>query len=556
MTPPTLNPYTLAALAQAYEPGADLAATYTPEPEPDQRAIAPAPAAPEVGMGVKAALASGALSPEEVGMRAKAASGEAGPPALPAFPAAMNIGGAPTGMPTTVPMPDIGTPPAPLDYGAYGIHDENDLARARLQYGLMGRQTTPWGSPLPPETLAQLAAVRQATGVGPLTQRYLDAISHTPEPVHGFKGHLMGALKGLALGNIGGAILGAVDPNMTTRAWYNQQAQYHAGPAAAEQQIRNARLANAAHIAQLTGVDPITGLMTPKTEQQQYYELLKQQQQRLAERKVDITEEQTKARIARWDQMNERDRKHSIRADYNAGMLTTPEQLEYAAAQLGIPGRLRRKFINGAIKVDENFNFRDVTSGELATDDEGKPLVSAQKTVEAGKTQRAAAAEAGKAQRAGASLAEQQRYHDAQIAHQNRVAAFNEANSDAKIEKQVRDRKDLKPPLLGFRDKSKTGGPTKEQQEQELEGRIQAEIARQKADRAAKLNELQKAAPTPPKGGAQGAPQGAAQPTPATRQNAGDGQPHLYRDPNTGKTLVVVFRPGANGQLVPVPVQQ
>lgn len=87
---------------------------------------------------------------------------------------------------------------------------------------------------------------------------------------------------------------------------------------------------------------------------------LQSQQQRIRQQADQALERKrvNSARIKRWERMEARDRKRLLADLYKSGGTNDPEQLEYIADQLGIPGTLRPKFIGGqmrdAIDADGN----------------------------------------------------------------------------------------------------------------------------------------------------------------------------------------------------------
>lgn len=156
---------------------------------------------------------------------------------------------------------DAPGPAGPEDYGYEG--GAQGTGQAGLQAALMGGRMLPWGAPVPADILKRAEDIRASYGPGPRMQEYMDALTSRPPEAKGFMGHLKGALKGLAMGNIGGAILGAIDPGMTTRAWHRLQAQAYEDPAKVEQLMRQERDRRIGGIAERTGIDPETGFETP-----------------------------------------------------------------------------------------------------------------------------------------------------------------------------------------------------------------------------------------------------------------------------------------------------
>lgn len=88
---------------------------------------------------------------------------------------------------------------------------------------------------------------------------------------------------------------------------------------------------------------------------------LQSQQQRLRQLADQALERKrvNSARIERWERMEARDRKRLLADLYKSGGTNDPEQLEYIADQLGIPGALRPKFIQGQMRdaVDADGNL-------------------------------------------------------------------------------------------------------------------------------------------------------------------------------------------------------
>lgn len=102
------------------------------------------------------------------------------------------------------------------------------------------------------------------------------------------------------------------------------------------------------------------------------------------------------ARIERWERMEARDRKRLLADLYKSGGTNDPEQLEYIADQLGIPGALRPKFIQGQMRdaVDADGNLVQInrqTQEVLSTGEK-----SYETTKEAGRDRRAAASVAAR----------------------------------------------------------------------------------------------------------------------------------------------------------------
>jgi hypothetical protein len=147
--------------------------------------------------------------------------------------------------------------------------------------------------------------------------------------------------------------------------------------------------------------------------------------------------EVNKARVAHWDSMD-KDRRHRLLADlYKSGGLNDPDQLQYAADELGIPGSLREKFIAGQMRdaIDENGNLGQVNrqtntfTPTTQTDASGRPRTvgSYQKTVEANKTNRFNTTQNNKKQGGGLSSGQQ---NTRERMANDLVAKYNQAVSD------------------------------------------------------------------------------------------------------------------------------
>lgn len=280
-------------------------------------------------------------------------------------------------------------------YQGYGapMSDPQAGVRAGIMAGLQGATTGSMDEPIPPEYLAKAHQLQALMSPGPVEQRFLEANAAVPENVHGLRAHLAGIGKGLLMGGLGGAVLGGVDPSMTNRAWHRAQLPGMAQAAQYEQQDRQAQLARAKELEGLTGIDPITGLRGPTALNRDYMNALAfgrlgQGQERIdvSKDRAQVYRESIQQRIDHYKTLDTNAQKIQARADYNSGMLNTPEGLEWAAKALGIPTTLMPKFQSGAIKVGADFNFIDVRTGQPLTNPEtGQPIASSQKTTEANK---------------------------------------------------------------------------------------------------------------------------------------------------------------------------
>src|SRR6185369_616387 len=65
---------------------------------------------------------------------------------------------------------------------------------------------------------------------------------------------------------------------------------------------------------------------------------------------------------------------------YRSGGLNTPEGLVWAQGVLGIPVQLQPKFQAGQIKIDDDFNFIDLTTGQkILNPQTQQPITSVEK---------------------------------------------------------------------------------------------------------------------------------------------------------------------------------
>lgn len=135
---------------------------------------------------------------------------------------------------------------------------------------------------------------------------------------------------------------------------------------------------------------------------------LQSQQQRIRQQNAESErrKEMDKNRVAHWGNMDTNSRKRLIAGLYGSGALNSPDLLEYAADELGVPGTLREKFISGQMRdaIDENGNLIQVnrqTQEVVPVTRDGQPVGAFAGTQEAGRNRRAAAAQVGATARAG-----------------------------------------------------------------------------------------------------------------------------------------------------------
>lgn len=120
----------------------------------------------------------------------------------------------------------------------------------------------------------------------------------------------------------------------------------------------------------------------------------KQQTQSLNRDKATEQANQNQAHRARWAAMGRKERKAQITAEYKAGMLTTPQQLQDAADELEIKGDLKPAFIRGEMRdaLDTEGNIIEASrrTGNVTTaTQDGKPVQSFAVTQEGNRNQRA-----------------------------------------------------------------------------------------------------------------------------------------------------------------------
>lgn len=122
---------------------------------------------------------------------------------------------------------------------------------------------------------------------------------------------------------------------------------------------------------------------------------LQSQQQRIHQQGEQATERKrvNDARMGHWQNMDSATRKRLLAQLYQSGALNDPDQLKYAADELGIPGALQEKFIQGQLRdaIDESGNLIQVnrqTQKVLPVTRGDQPVGSFQKTQEAGRERR------------------------------------------------------------------------------------------------------------------------------------------------------------------------
>ncbi len=171
---------------------------------------------------------------------------------------------------------------------------------------------------------------------------------------------------------------------------------------------------------------------------------LRSQQQRIGQQQGVLTDRKrtTDARIQRWENMDKRDRMRNLISLYNSGGLNDPQMLEYAADQLGLPGPLREKFIQGQLRdalaedgtlIQVNRQTGTATPVTQATPQPAgsrgrtvmAPVRGFQATQEQGRNTRAANAQAGQNQRAAARQANGTRGTSADRIAQRRAAQLS-----------------------------------------------------------------------------------------------------------------------------------
>jgi hypothetical protein len=311
--------------------------------------------------------------------------------------------------PVDDPYANIARPPAPGDTGQIpgyspSSYDNDDplvaqrhhdaAMRMALAQGLSGFHD-PNAPPIPQEYQQKIDQIKSMINPGPIERDYINQVqgAYNAPPVHGLRARLAGLGKGLLLGEgIAGMVRGASDPtNMNLRYKLAQMSPLAQG-AQMEQQFRNATLMRNKELAESAGIDPITGLETPMSayrNAQAYYTAGRPERENrkldLAEQKGDAYGDWLRARVTDIQNKPLAEQKKSIAGMINSGALRTPEALSWAANMLNIPVGLRPKFQAGTIKVDENFNYIDVTTGERFQSD-GNPIISSQKKVEENKT--------------------------------------------------------------------------------------------------------------------------------------------------------------------------
>lgn len=294
------------------------------------------------------------------------------------------------GMPQTAPIPwdapsaapdidaSITTGSIPTDPTMINSADPRTGQQAAFAQAFGGQS----GPPLPNDYQAMVSRVNDAVAPGPLYQQYMQALTGLPEPVHGIKGHLKAGLRGLAMKGVGGLIYGLADPSSVNWSFKQAQAQNLLPGVQAEERGKEAQLKRAGDIAGMTGYDPLTGQRTPTA---MYHDaLIKMSGRRAdnAERRTDVYEQTAEEKA----DLNE---KKFVKDLFNTGALNTSEGRAWAATQLNMPFELKDKFMAGAIKVDENFNFIDTRTGQVLQDPKGKPLISGVATQEKNRTERA-----------------------------------------------------------------------------------------------------------------------------------------------------------------------